>query len=1266
MLKLSLRFARHGTYLFARLARLGVLLLFVGGAGTLLVSRYWLLPNIERYHDQITDALSNAIGRPATIGRIAADWHGLRPHLLLVDVRFQDRQGATALVLEKVETEVAWTSLFAREFRLYSLILDQPDLSIKRDAQGKVFVAGLPLSGAPSDGGSADWLLNQSRIEVHDARITWLDERRGAQPLVFNQVNLLIDNGWRSHRFALRALPPKELSAQVDVRGEFRGASFKDMTEWDGQLFTQLDYADVAAWRKWVPLPVPLSSGKGALRGWMDVEHGRISQVTADLALSRVHTRLADDLPVLDLRTLHGRVGWRDVEHGIEVSTRNLSLALLNGYALPPTDFYLRYAGGEGSEPTSGEVRANKLDLQGLSTLSEYLPFDRSFKRKLSAFAPHGKVSDLYANWQGDADKLLHFKLRGRFDGMSMRQVGGIPGFSGVTGRVDGSDEGGSLSLNSRRLTLEAPGVMQEKLLFDTLSAQIGWRSGKQGLEMQFDKVAVANADMNGVLNGSYHTAAGSPGVVDITGHLTRASVRHVDRYIPIEALGKDTHAWLNSGLVGGRSDDVSLRLSGDLGKFPFPENKDGVFQIRARIADATVEFLKDWPRIEDINGNLLIEGRRLEVTALSASTAGNALHNVSAVIPDLLSPDLLLRVYGESAGETARALGYVRTSPVHGFIGGFTDDATALGNGELKLKLDIPLLGNKPVKVDGSYHFMGDDIDLGGGIPLLQEASGELFFSESSVSTRNFTMKTLGGPAVLEVTSGDEGKVIRAVASGTARMDALRDLSPQPLLRYLHGSTPWDLHVTVQNKQALTVFNSNLAGLVSDLPAPFAKRAGEKIPLRFEQKLMDGEEGEISLQYGTLIHAQLSSYKADGGWKVRGGTVAFGKEKKWPERQGLWLVGEIPQLSVEGWVPLFSMAGGAAGPGVEGADVHIRKVTGYGQAIENLHVNAHSRDGNVFVALAAKDLNGEVAWQPQGRGVLRIRLTSLALSRGTGKEDSGAGKPVTVAEKGGRESPEIHFSTESLSYQGRQLGGLELQAKQSGGNWLLEKVKLTNADGELNGSGQWLTSGVTPQTLVHFRLQIKDVGRLLTRSGYPDSVKNGGGILEGDLAWPGNPDEFSTGALGGTLTLNVGNGRFLKIDPGAGKLLSILSLQPFHFADAFSKGYAFDNITCTAQINQGILTTGDFKIEGSPAKVTMAGVVDLKRETLNLKVVIEPEVSGAASALAFFAANPAAGVGVWLIEKIFKNPIEKITSFEYNVTGTWEKPIVAKAGSGR
>jgi uncharacterized protein (TIGR02099 family) len=1280
MLKISFHIARHTAYLLVRIVWLGLLLLVFSGIGTLLLSRYWLLPHIEDYHDQIAYAVGSAFGRPVSIGRIEADWYGFRPHLLMINVRFQDQQGATVLALEKVESEVAWTTLFTGQLRLYSLVLDQPDLSIKRDASGEIFVAGLGMSGAASGGKAADWLLNQSRIEVRDARVTWLDEVRNAPPLVFTDVSLRIDNGWRRHRFAFRALPPTELSAQVDVRGDFNGASFDDMSGWKGQLFGQLDYADVAAWRAWLPMPVPLRSGKGAVRCWMGVEQGKVSSVTADLALSGVRTRLAEDLPVLDLRNLHGRVGWRDVERGLEVSTRNLSLRLSNGFALSPTDFFLRYSLKQEQGQASGQVRANKLDLLGLSTLSEYLPFNRGFKRKLAAFDPRGKVTDLSADWdwQGDADQLLRFNLRARFSGMAMKRVGSIPGFSGLTGRVDGNDGGGDLAITSRKLTLDTPAeILPEKIQLDSLSAQIGWETGWRGLEIRFNNVTFANRDLEGTLNGTYRTVTGSPGAVDMTAHLTRAVVRNVDRYIPIPALGKDTHAWLTTGLVGGRSDDVSVRLSGDLAKFPFPDQKDGEFLIRASLKDAAVEFHKDWPRIENINGDLRIDGKRLEVNAPSAATLGSPLQKVSAVIPDLLSPKLSLQVYGEAPGDAGRALEYTRKSPVRGLLGGFTDNATATGKGELKLKLDIPLVGSEPVRVDGSYRLLGADVDLGPGIPLLQEASGDILFTESSVRTRDLAVKTLGGPAKLEVNSSDDGKVIKVKASGTSSMDALRTVSGQPVLRYLHGGSPWDLAITAQGGRTSIQFTSSLAGMLSDLPAPFAKAADARVPLRFEQTIQ-GDQGDISVQCGDLLDAQVTRYKEGGQWKVRRGVVEFGKHRKWPVRDGLWVTGEIRHLSLVGWGPMFSMLGGGqageSSPGIAGMDLRIDRVTGYRQSVDGLHIGARSVDGKLTARLTSRQINGEVTWEPRGDGLLTLHLFNLALVDGAhretpggtapGGEEGGEGKPVAshaLADHG--ESPDIHLVVDDFSYQGKALGTLELKARQHAGDWLLQHVMLKTPEGVMSGSGTWQAVSVQPRTQIRFSLNIADVGKLLARMGYRDTVRRGNGRLTGDLSWPGGPGDFDYALLDGNLALAVRDGEFLNISPEVSGLLRILSLQAFKLAAVFSRGFVFDVVSGSANISHGVLGTRDFEVDGAPAKVTMNGQVDLGHETQDLSIVILPEVRNGTTILVLLLSSPVGAAGYWFADKVLGSPIERATSAKFHVSGTWKDPVVSKEG---
>ena len=1276
MLKASLHFAWKGFSLLTRIVLLSVLLLVIAIGSLLLGLRYWILPDIERYHDIITASASQAIGQPVSIGKIEADWRGIRPHLLLTDMHILDKQGQTALALERVDNVVSWMTLMAGEVRLSSLELGQPNLVVKRDVQGRMYIAGVALSDKSSDKSLADWLLHQERVVVRDARITWQDEQRGTPVLAFDRVNLLIENSGfigdigSRHRFALRALPPAELSAQLDVRGDFYGKNFDDLNTWNGQLFTRLDYTDVGAWRTWLPLPTGFKRGMGALRGWLNVDAGKVVRLSADLALENVQAQLADDLLPFDLRTLRGSITWQKTAQGQEISTQKLSLQMNNGLLLKPTDFYLRLAAAKDKQPASGEMRANTLDLANLAGMTDYLPLEHNLKKQLAEFAPQGQVSHLQAKWQGDADKLTHYAIKAHFDQLAMKRSGNSPGFSGLSGEVDGSNTGGTLVLNAHKLAVDAPQIMPEPLAFDTLTAQGSWQSNGRGMEVKFSNVSVANADIAGNIYGSYQSLPNSPGLLDLNINLARGVVRHADRYIPLAALGKETHAWIRTALLDGQADDFRLRLKGDLNDFPFPENKKGIFEIHMRTRGAVVEYAKEWPQITNITGELLIQGKRLEVAAPTAMTVGGRLQKVSVVLPDMTSPDLLLQVRGDAEGETARFLDFIQKSPVRGYIDGFTDNMTARGNGKLNLQVNVPLLGSKPVTVSGIYHFADNEVNLGEGVPVLYKTNGNLLFTESSMHTQDASAQILGGPAMLAVQSGADG-IVKASVRGKTNLDALRKSTPHPLLHYLHGNSDWEAAITVQKKLTEIVITSNLAGLSSDLPVPFAKGADENIPLRFGMKSITPQQDVLTLQYGNLLTAKLLRREEGGDWVIKRGAVNFGGVARL-DKEGFWFTGTLPQLSLEGWGDLAGASNGASKAGIASADLLIQNLDAYGYKINDLRINARNRNGILTAQLASSETNGEVVWQSQGKGKLVARLKNLSLDKGENGKDA-AHKPAAAGdmdESAARtEFPALDLTVDDLTLKGKQLGRMELLAQQYGRDWLLERMNITNPDGVLTADGKWNMAAGKAQTQVNLKLEISNAGKILARSGYPNSVKNGSGKLEGGFAWQGGPEEFSYATLDGTLKLDTGKGQFLKIDPGIGKLLGILSLQalPKHitldFTDVFSEGFAFDNITGTAQIKQGMLSTNDFRIEGSSAKVTMQGQVDLDRETQNLRIRILPTVGNSVSLLGAFAAGPAVGVGTFLVNKLLREPLDKLASFEYNVTGTWADPNVVKMG---
>lgn len=1294
---LPIRLLWHSLNWLTRLTIVASAVLAVLTALAILVLRYWLLPNVEQYHERITASLSGAIGNPVTIGRIEGDWMGLRPRLSFTDVHILNEQRQPALVLPRIDGSVSWMSLFAAELRLASLEIDRPELRIRRDAQGKIFIGGVALSKQGGGNDLADWLLRQSRMVARDALIVWVDERRDATPLVLQGVNLRIENLFSHHRFALRAVPPAGLATPLDVRGDFYGASFDELGAWHGQVYTRLDYTDVTAWRPWLDMPGEFSRGRGALRGWLDVEGGRVTGITTDLGLRDVVTRLAEDVPEMILLDLRGRAAWKEVAGGMEVSTKRLAMRLQNGVELQPTDFYFRTAQAANGQSATSEIRANLLQLESLAGLANFLPLEAGLRARLDAYAPRGRVSNLNAQWQGtlekpDGYKIASYKIKGQFENLALRQVGAQPGFSGLSVEVDGSDASGRLHIDSRQLTVDAPGVMREPLFFATLTGQAGWQRKRGELLVKVDNVAVANDDLAGNLYGSYQTRAGTLGVLDLTVSLTRGDVRRAARYTPLVALDKEDNDWLNGAMLAGHTEDFRVRVKGNLSDFPLDGTEDALLEVGGHARDVALQFHKDWPRIENISGEFWIRGNRMEVKSPSAAILDAHLQNLTVGIADLQSDDLPLEIKGSATGASNTFLKFIQQSPVRGYIDGFTDGMSASGNGHLNLYAHIPLQGAKPVKVSGTFRVQDNDIDLGEGVPLLRKTRGELTFSESGVQARGVSAEILGGATSIDVKT-EPGGVVHATAKGRSNLDVLRRINPHPLLNHLYGGAAWDADIAVVKKSAQLTINSSLQGLGSNLPQPFAKPANEVMPLRLEKRNVAEGQDVIIVQLGKLLGARLARRDENGAMVIRRGTINFGGESipgnqgkrsgtrrlqeqllgagatgGTPRSRGVWLNGSLPELSLQGWGDLLGAGPGGGGLPIAGANLVIGKVSGYGMHIDNLKIDAGKRGDGLLAQLSSSALNGEVEWQPRGEGKLTARLQNLMWS-GDNRAATAPVQPVQTAAAAPGSLPALQIFIEHLQVEGKQVGRLELVGHPDGDDWRLHRLNIVNPDGSLAGDGVWRGGQASAQTHVNLLLQISDAGKILARSGYPNTVKGGSGKLAADLSWAGNPGEFSYATLDGSLKLDTSKGQFLKMDPGFGKLLGILSLQALpkritlDFADVFSDGFQFDNINGNATIANGVIDTQDFHIDGSAAKVTMRGSVDLNSETQNLRVVILPTLGDSVSLLGAFAAGPVAGIGSLLINKVLGDPLDKLASFEYNVSGTWGDPKVTKVG---
>ena len=1229
--------------------------------GTVLSLRYWILPNIESYQSSIEQAASRAANQRVTIGKISASWDGLRPQLILESVTVFDRAGQPALELSRVDSTLSWLTIVSLEPRFHELEIYRPALQVRRDARGVISIAGIELKEEGEGGDFTDWLLRQRRIAVRDATVSWNDEMRGAPPLDLKQVQLLLRNRGARHRFALRAAPPKELAGTLDLRGDLTVATLKALPNWHGRIFVQLDYVDLGAWRAWAPFPVEVRQGTGALRLWVTLKQNWLADAVADVRLANVRTRLAKDLPELDLTELAGRVGWKWLESGFEFSTTKLGLTTERGLKLQPADFLLRMSAGKDKKPARGELYANALELEPLAVLADQLPLDADLRRWLVEISPRGSVFDLAIGWNGEWRDPAQFAVRGRFEGLALNRRNDLPGFSGVRGHIDGTERGGTLYLDSANAALDMPLVFRDALTFETLTAQVGWSRAGAATELRLNNVSFSNSHLAGTLSGSYRTAPGSRGTIDIAGNLTRADARHVPDYVPL-VVGKATRDWLDTSFLAGQSNDVSLRLKGNLDDFPFPDNKGGMFQVVAKVTGGVLDYANGWPKVENLAGELAFRGNRMDVNVRQGTILGARLLRVHAEIPDLKYSDEILRIDGEAEGATGQFLEFIAKSPVLGMIDRFTEGMEAQGSGKLALKLEMPLGALDKSKLSGVYRFVNNRIMADPDLPPLEQVNGRLEFTESGVRVPEAGAVLLGGPASITAGTQDDGSV-RVNVQGHVTVENLARFAGDSWWTHgLSGATDWKGVFILRKKLVDLAIESNLLGIASKFPAPFTKPATEAVALRLERKYTGPAQDQLSLSYGGLASARFVRETESGRPVVRRGAIRFGEgPTEPPEHEGIRVTGTLKNLDLDRWLVLRQSGGGRLPVDATAVDLKIDALTAFDRLFHDVAIKGSTQAGAWQSALAAREFEGTAAWRPEGRGKMTARMTKLVVPA------RGQTRPEQEVPLKWEDLPALDVIAEQFQYKDKAMGRLELVATPDERNWRIDKLRISNPDSTLSAEGALQSTLPQPQTQVKLLLDVNDIGKLLVRLGYPEGVRRGTARLEGSLGWAGGLQDFDYPALHGNLTLDASKGQFVKLDPGIAKLLGILSLQSLprritlDFRDIFSEGFAFDRINGGVKIDRGIATTDNFRMQGPAARVFMSGEVDLSRETQKLQVRVNPSLSDSVSIGSALVGGPVAGAAAFLAQKILKAPLEQVFSYQFSVGGTWSEPHVSK-----
>lgn len=1280
-------------------------------AGVVLLVRYVLLPNANHYRQEIANQITQVAGVPIQIGQIEASWHGLNPHLTLRDVVLLDQQRRPALSLQEVETGLSWLSIPLLTPRLSQLLIQGPELTIRRERNGDIFVAGFPVKGEAKPE-LANWILKQSRLDILDAKIVWQDEMRQAPPLILEKLQFqLLNPPWESlighHRFGLRAQSVSTTTHPIDVRGNFYGRDAGDFSNWRGTLYARVEGTNLAVWRQWLDYPVDLREGTGAARFWLDIAGGAVRKLTTDVLLANVAVAARPDETSAQAREarleqLAGRLRWQQSEQLQSLSGEHLHLSDGRGLEMRDGRFsWRRYrtstmigkltqkftakpnAAEDASQSkvawqSDGELELDAVSLAPLRPYLHYLPVSPETQEQIARLNPRGAFRNLALSWHGDQAVKPDYAVRADFSELGVDAAAGIPGISGLAGNIEADEKAGSLRVQAKNTVFDYPDVMRSAIPVTQLEAQIKWQKRTKDTEIQLRQLQLTTPHLSGTLSGSYWHVVDKPGRIELNGKFTGIDAKEARFYYP-GIMGKDTLHWLDTAILGGHCKNIVLTMQGDLAEFPWEKNRRGLFRVTADMVDGEIQYAPHWPKIEALQASMLFEGNHMEINATGGHMLGNQIIKTRAVIPVLTSDTPQLNLTGETQGQISEAIRFINGSDLKPLMRGFTDNLKTSGLGKLTLELAMPLHDTDASKVKGSY-LMTNGTLQSPDIPDISRINGKLEFTESVLKAQNLSAWAYGGPMQLNLTTGSN-HLVRITAKGTASDLGLRQgFAHLPLAGFLDkvtGAAEWTAGIDILDKQLDITVNSNMVGLASSLPAPLSKASLDTLPLHFEKRQPNASQDSILLTLGNGVSFKVLRSLQQGELRMERGEVALNVPLEMPAETGIRLRGNSDTLDWDEWTTVLDRSTGKTtdaktteGVGISRVDIGVNRFDVIGRRLNAVKLNARAVPKGWNISLQSREVNGDLQWisptNPQDNGKLIARLRNLIMP---------AAVPNTaeLRTQGGfkqqaQEYPALDVVAESFESGKRKFGKLEIIASEHNDDWSIERLRISNPDSVLTAEGEWHNWKRNPNTRLTMAWDINDLGKTLERYGYPDTIKGGDADLTGQLKWTGSPHEFNVVALSGNLQLDARKGQILKIQPGVGRLFSVLSLQNLprrlvlDFRDVFSSGFTFDKVAASVRIDQGVMRSEDFKMEGPTARVEMRGETNLQNETQHLHVKVTPYVSDSLS-LAALAGGPVVGAAAFVAQKLLKDPINKLASDEYEIVGTWDDPQELKSG---
>ncbi|WP_376693250.1 YhdP family phospholipid transporter [Wenzhouxiangella sp. EGI_FJ10409] len=1183
------------------------------------------------YADELTpwleSQLSDRLGQPVTIERVQASWPRLTPRISLEGLRAGS--GATSTVeVEQARLELHLPDLLRSDRNPFRLVLLGLDLVLAEDEAGQWGLRleeGGRLSGDPGGGQAL-----AGDLVVRDLEL-------GISPQRGPRLDLVISEGElrrRGNRTALVArahlAAAPEAALSLSLLGEQVAGRLQSLT---GNIDLNRLRLEAPGLDRILPdfLNLPPDRLDADLAFDWHVDHGGSADLGFELA---------------------GNDGF-DLGGALRVERRGRRidaelLRLESGGRRLASDIVIAH------DDRLWAAEVPELDLAQLhEVFGRWLSGWRRWPASLA-----GEVRDLELLYQHPG--ALH-RLDGTVAGAGLNMPGDRLRLSGLDLDLGLAGDRAELSLSGSPV-VDWPAKMRQPVPIETIEGRVVVSPGA----VQLDGVVGTRPEARGRADGWVWLGGGRP-FLDFRVDAERIAAVDPRPWLPSGQIPPKTLNWLDRALLGLSGGTGGLNYHFRLGH-KFREWAPGDFQAWIDFRGADIDFWEDWPLARGLSGRVDFVGRSMIARVDSGSLGPVPVSAEQIAIGDLLEPEISIALAADEvdAGEVRTLL---RDFPFEGWSD-FVDPVSASGSVSIATELFLPLRRMAEWRLDGSAEFEGTTLGLPAanlGFPGLE---GRVIFDREGLGPARLQ---LDGATEVEIEAGFESPAWLTLSGDLPPARLLPERAPwSALTERVDGSSQWQVRLDGHPDGGWQLeAASDLRGLALDMPPPLNKEAGEAMPLDLSLRARAGGM-TISARLAQLL--QLTAEDAEGRWRVAAGLGQSAPAL--PAENGFDVAGQVDRLDLAGWSEWFSHFSTTGGDG-DGDARPGRVRIGLGQldygsfSLEEVELDAHREPSQWRMSLSGPSIEGDITLpMPVDSGrVLAVDLERVDLSRRPSQVPSGdlarAPVPGQTRTRVPTEFPPIHLLIESLRIGDIPLGRVRIESHARSEGIEIERIEVLGPHLELSGYGRWILAEAGPVTEFEGRLISTRLPSLLATMGYETQFDAARTQLDLNGRWTGAPMDFSLARLSGTLGLVMVDGTIPEAQPGAGRLVGLISLSAMprrlmlDFRDVFSQGLKFDRVEGAFELAGGVARTDGLRLEAPAADITVTGTTDLGARSYDQTVLVEPGVSGTLPVLGGLAGGPAGAAAGLILRSLLERPLQGVGEARYRVTGSWEAPKV-------